>query len=268
MKISSRRRWLSYVGLLFVLLLWFCVTQFGLVQPFRLPRPVEVIRAAFDVRNEIIQHTIATLLRLVVGYVCGVFVGVLGGFFLRSSHLVNQILYPMIESWRPVPTVALVPFFILWFGFAETGKILLVLLGVALVVVVSTYEAIGNVKPVYVKAAYCLGASKRQMMMTVLLPAILPELRSGLRIAIAAGFGLVVVSEIMGADYGLGQLIDISRRTFSTQTIMLAIFLIGTIALLLDKLIQKCLDSITRWSVGSKQAIELKQTEGYWANTL
>ena len=261
MKTTSYRFWHSYVGLLVVVGLWFSITQFGLVKPFRLPHPIEVIRAAFDVRNEIIQHTAATLFRLLIGYALGVLLGIVSGFFLRSSQPINEIFYPMIESWRPVPTVALVPFFILWFGFAEIGKILLVLLGVALVIVVSTYEAIGNVKPVYVKAAYSLGASKRQMMLTVLLPAILPELKSGLRIALASGFGLVVVSEIMGADYGLGQLIDIARRTFSTQTIMLAILLIGTIALLLDKVIQKSLNSLTRWSVGSKQAIELKRSE-------
>src|SRR5207249_1282021 len=102
-----------------------------------------------------------TTLRLVIGYFLGVIVGTAGGVLLRYSSVIDDTFYPLVESWRPVPTVALVPFFVLWFGFAEIGKILLVLLGVALVIIVTTYEAIGNIKPVYVKAAYSLGASKR-----------------------------------------------------------------------------------------------------------
>jgi ABC-type nitrate/sulfonate/bicarbonate transport system permease component len=251
-------KWRPWLAVLVLLVLWLAITETGLVKPFRLPRPGEVVRAAFDVRNEIAKHTIATVLRLLVGYGTGVALGISGGFLLRSSTFFNETLYPLVESWRPVPTVALVPFFILWFGFSEAGKILLTLLGVALVVVVSTYEAIGNIKPIFVKAAYSLGATKRQMLRTVMLPGILPELRSGLRIALATGFGLVVVSELMGADYGLGQLIDIARRTFSTQTIALAIFLIGGIAVALDKLIEISMDRLTYWSVGSKQAIHLK----------
>jgi ABC-type nitrate/sulfonate/bicarbonate transport system permease component len=256
----NRTKHVSWAIIALWLAIWFAVTESGLVKPFRLPKPAEVVQAAFDVRNDIVQHTLATVARLLIGYTLGVTVGVLGGLLLRALPRLNNAIYPIIESWRPVPTVALVPFFLVWFGFAELGKILLIVLGVALIIIVSTYEAIGNIKPVFVRAAFALGATKSQMFRTVIIPGMLPELRSGLRISIAAGFGLVIVSELMGAEYGLGQLIDIARRTFSSQTILLAILLIGGIAVLLDKIIQFTIDSLTGWSVSSRTVINLRDT--------
>jgi ABC-type nitrate/sulfonate/bicarbonate transport system permease component len=253
------RYWRSCAGFVLILTVWVGLTELHLVKSFRLPPPLQVIQAAFDVKNELLQHIEATTARLLAGYVLGVTLGLAGGFALRYSSKLNEIAYPVIESWRPVPTVALVPFFILWFGFSEFGRIFLISLGVAFIMLISTYEAIGNLKPIYVKAAYSLGASKRQVFTTIFLPGILPELRSGLRISIAIGFGLVVVAEMMGADYGLGQLIDIARRTFSTQTIILAIFIIGIIALILDKLVQMILNRLTRWAGSAQDAIQTKQ---------
>lgn len=259
MKAFFVRHWRGCAGFILILIAWVGLTELHVVRQFRLPPPLQVIKAAFDVKNELLQHIGATTARLLVGYVLGAALGLAGGFALRYSSKLNDIAYPVIESWRPVPTVALVPFFILWFGFSEFGRLLLISLGVAFIMLISTYEAIGNLKPIYVKAAYSLGASKRQVFTTILLPGILPELRSGLRISIAIGFGLVVVAEMMGADYGLGKLIEIAKRTFSTQTIILGIFAIGSIALILDKLVQVILNRLTRWAGSAQDAIQTKQ---------
>lgn len=238
-----------------LLMFWFFSTHFGLIKPLYLPKPIKVFEALFDIKNNIFKHILASSIRLIFGYILGIFTGIYIGLKMRASKNVENLLYNTIESWRPIPPVALVPFFILWFQFSTFGKIFLVSLGVALIMIVTTYEAAGNVKPIYLKAAYSLGASNKKVFKSVVLPALIPELTSGLRISIAVGFGLVVVSELMGAKYGLGYLINISRVTFSTHTIFLCIIIIGLISVIFDKIIQFVTNKLTRWSQKSFDAI-------------
>lgn len=249
----------SYLGFVIptiLLLVWYIVTEIGLIKTLFLPHPFSVFEAAIDTKNSILIHAISTLLRLVFGCIIGLCVGFLLGLLMKYSHTIDRLLYKLIESWRPIPAVALIPFFLLWFGFSNFGKILLVTLGVALIMVVNTYEAVNNVKPIFIKAAYSLGAKKLEIFKTVIIPAILPELKSGLRISLATGFGLVIVSEFMGADYGLGYLINISKITFSTHTILLAILIIGIIAVFLDKIVQRIANRLTTWAPKLNEAVQ------------
>jgi ABC-type nitrate/sulfonate/bicarbonate transport system permease component len=257
--IAHKDRYLSFVVPSVFLVVWYVVTQFGLVKTLYLPHPFSVIAAAYDTRDTILLHAMATLLRLIAGYLIGICVGFFLGLLMKYSYIVDRLLYKLVEAWRPVPPVALVPFFILWFGFSSFGKILLITLGVALIMVVNTYEAVNNVKPIFIKAAYSLGASKTTVFRTVIIPAILPELKAGLRISLAIGFALVIVSEYMGADYGLGYLINISKITFSTQTILLAILIIGLIAVFLDQLVQRITNRLTAWAPKIHEAVQVQE---------
>lgn len=260
--IAQKTRYLGFVVPAVLLVVWYAVTKSGLIKTLYLPDPLSVLEAAYDTRDTILLHTMTTLLRLIAGYLIGVCVGIFFGLLMKFSHIVDRLFYKLVETWRPVPPVALVPFFILWFGFSSFGKILLVSLGVALIMVVNTYEAVNNVKPIFIKAAYSLGAKKIAVFRTVIMPAILPELKAGLRISLAIGFGLVIVSEFMGADYGLGYLINISKITFSTQTILLAILIIGLIAVLLDQLVQRITNRLTAWAPKIHEAVQVQDIKG------
>src|SRR5262249_40366821 len=136
----------------------------------------------------------------------------------------------IIESWRPIPPVALIPFFLLLFGFSEIARILLITIGVTLVIVVSAKEAIGNIRPVLVKAAYTLGADDFAVLKHVILPAILPELISGLRIGLAWAMGLAVIAEFMGAETGLGYLLNVAKTTNALDRVLLLVFVIGVLS--------------------------------------
>src|SRR5690606_25006802 len=125
---------------------------------------------------------------------------------------VTAILDPFIEMLRPIPALALIPFFVLWFGLGDTGKILLIALGGAVVMVVTVYEALERVPRIYVDAARTLGVNTLGVYRTVLLPAILPTFWSGVRVSSALSFGLGIAAEFMGAQDGLGYLILLARR--------------------------------------------------------
>ena len=239
-----------------VLVFWLVVTELGLIPPLYLPQPIEVFRAAQDIGlTNLLLDTVATMARLLIGYGLGVWLGIRIGLAMGSNKYVEAILFAIVESWRPVPPVALLPFFTLWFAFAERGKILLTTLGVLLLVVVETYEAVRKVRPIYRRAAYSLGADDSFQVATILKYAIRPGLVGGLRVALATGFGLVFVSEFMGASSGLGYRMNLAKVTLDTAKILLGVLIIGLVALFLDGWLRRIMRRLTSWSERLEEAI-------------
>ena len=124
----------------------------------------------------LVEYFIATMYRVVVGMLAGAILGVICGIAMSWNRWINSILDPLIEALRPIPAVALIPFFILWFGIGDTGKLILTALGGFTVMVVTTLEAIKHVSPIYIMAARTLGANRLTIYRTVILPAITPPL--------------------------------------------------------------------------------------------
>ncbi len=235
---------------------WWGITALGWIKPLLLPSPFAVLQAGMDLGWGLFPHVQATAFRILSGFTIGAAGGIMLGLLTSYFPFFGLALQPHIESWRPVPPVALVPFFILWFGFSVFGKLLLVSLGCALILVVQTQEAVRNISPRYIRAAHSLGLSKVNVYRMVVLPAILPELRSGLRIALALSVSLVVVSEFLGAQEGLGYLITVAKVTFSTPTILLGIILLGFLSFTFDWLLQKGIDRLTTWRETIAESLE------------
>jgi len=257
----NAEKFLSLLGPLLFVVFWFAITNSGLVKPLFLPSPYAVLQAFIDIKDSLISHVGATLLRVIIGYSLGVFAGLGLGLLMCYNNYVYALCNTIIESWRPVPPVALVPFFILWFGFSDFGKIVLVVVGVALIITVHTIEAVRNVNPIYIRAASSLGATKQKIFSRVVVPAIIPDLRSGLRIALALSISLVIVSEFLGAQKGIGYLISVAKVTFSTHTIVLSIIILGLMSWILDFFLRKILDQMTLWKEKSSEALERKPYE-------
>lgn len=233
-----------------VFVAWFLATEHGLnlVRPLFLPSPIGVVLQAADVGPEIGVHALATMTRLLAGLVLGATLGIIVGLAMMRSPTLNGLLDPQIESMRPVPPIATIPFFILWFGLGEQGKVLLITLGTFLILVVATTEAVRNVPPIYLRAARTLGASDGSVFRTVVMPAIMPALIGPLRVAAAAAFGLAIASEFLGAQEGLGYLIINARRTLNTELIFLSILAMGLLSTILDVGIRRTSAVLTEWS--------------------
>ena len=247
-KTRRRRHWvLAVAGPTAVVALWVLLTEGGLVAPLFLPGPRQVVVAVHDIGPELPKHILATLGRTVLGFSLGVTLGISIGLFMGHFACVRASLFGVVESWRPVPPVALIPFFLLWFGFSLFGKVLLVAFGVGLVMVVGTYEAVRNVPIYYVEAAQTLGVGRWGILWSVIWPAIRPELRGPMRVSLAMSVSLVIVSEFMGAQEGLGYLINVSKVTFSTHVILLTIIVLGLLSAVLDFALRRILEVTTRW---------------------
>jgi len=254
-KIYPRVNWvLGFTAMLLVVVAWVILTEGGIVKPLYLPGPRDIIRAISDVAEELPIHIFVTLIRTLVGYGLGVSLGIGVGLLMGYSKVTKASLHGIIEAWRPIPPIALIPFFLLWFGFSFFGRILLVTLGVALIMVVATYEAMQNVPAQLSEAAKTLGARRQQVLWTVQWPAIRPELRGSLRVSLALSISLVIASEFLGAQTGLGYLINVSKVTFSTHVILLAVILLGIISGSLDYLLRCLLKRLTPWCAISEQS--------------
>jgi ABC-type nitrate/sulfonate/bicarbonate transport system permease component len=142
----------------------------------------------------------------------------------------------------------MIPFFLMWFGIEEPGKLLLVTIGVFMIVVVNVSEAIRNVPKIYIQAAKTLGASTHIIRKRIIFPAVIPALIGPLRVAVALTFTLVVAAEFMGAQSGIGYRILEARRLFNPQVILLGIIQLGILASIFDALLQRSMARVTRWS--------------------
>jgi ABC-type nitrate/sulfonate/bicarbonate transport system permease component len=177
----------------------------------------------------------------------GTFFGIIVAAIISASKLFEAVLEPVIEIVRPVPPIALTPFFILWFGLGDFGQLFLISLGCFMVVAVNALVAIRNVPIVYLYAARSLGANKFNLYKTVYLPAVSPSILAGMRVGAATGFGLTVAAEYLGAQGGLGFLIRNARTILDTSSILIAVIILGVQSLLTDASIRLLFSKITKW---------------------
>jgi ABC-type nitrate/sulfonate/bicarbonate transport system permease component len=229
----------------------------GLVgDPLKLPGPLLVVESMGRVGPELARHAAMTWLRVCLGLLAGFVVGVAWGFLLRTSKAAAFLGTPILEMLRPVPAVALVPFFILWLGISLLSQVTLVAYAVTMTMAVGTFGALGNVNPEYIRAGLCLGSSTWGIVRRVLWPAILPELVSSVRIAAGLAFAVAIVSEFMGAQSGLGFLIMIARRVLRTETIVLAVVVLGLEAWFTDVSIRRLATARLKWFRVASSAVQ------------
>jgi ABC-type nitrate/sulfonate/bicarbonate transport system permease component len=252
-KIAIKFRNIKPLGILAIsltMLFWYSlsVDGFGVIDAIKFPPPSQVF-AAIDVLGvKIATDMVSTLGRVLFGLIVGTILGSFVGALIVFSKRVGEFLHPLIESARPVPIIAMIPFFLMWFGIEEPGKLILVTLGVFMLIVVNVVESIKNVPRIYINAARTLGASKSQIQRKIILPSIIPNMIGPLRVAVALTFTLVVAAEFMGAQSGIGYRILEARRLFNPQVILLGIFQLGILAAFMDAILQQFMGRLTKWT--------------------
>lgn len=251
---GGKKSALSILGVLGIIALWTIVCSLHIIPPLLLPSPSRVLLAAADIGPDLFKHIGATTARVVSGFLLGGIAGIGVGVSMQYDRRVFLLLDGIVETARPVPPVALVPFFLLWFGFSEPGKILLVAMGTSLVIIVAVVEALERVPTGVVRWGLVMGLPRRDLFKLILLRSALPEMRAGFRIALALAVTLVVVSEFMGATYGVGYLINVSKVTLNTPTVVLSIIVLGWLAYLLDRMLRWFFDKSCSWDVRAKGA--------------
>ena len=199
-----------YTPLLILAVLWEAISRLGLVSEFALP-PFSKVGVSFVqmFAEDLWYHTGRSLIRGAAGFAAAVVVGVLIGVLMAWYRPVHVLANPLLRCLYPMPKSALIPLTIMWIGLGDASKISLIFIGCLLPIVLSAYNAARGVDQVLLWSARGMGANEREVLWEVVVPAALPEILSGIRIAIALAFILLVSGELIIANNGIGYLIDI-----------------------------------------------------------
>ncbi|MEW5810694.1 MAG: ABC transporter permease [Actinomycetota bacterium] len=208
--------------------------QLGFYNGVLVPSPVAVghslIRLSAD--GQLWSGIAASSARVFAGLAIAVPLGVALAILTTSARIFDVLIDPVIEVLRPVPTLALLPIFILWFGIGEGSKVMLIAFSTFFFVYVTTVDAVRGIDPILLRAAQTLGMSRLQSFRYVTVRGIAPQILVGVRLALSTAWFLVVGAEFIAADSGLGYLINFSRIWFRVGDMIAAAAVIGVLGLL------------------------------------
>lgn len=191
-----------------LVLVWEASVRLGFIDPELLPSPGQILTAMSEMgASELLPELAATLFRIAVGFAIAAVVGVLLGSWMAISSRANSFFYPILASTYAIPKSAFIPLFILWFGLGFWPIVLVVFIACALPVVVYTFHGVSDVPKLRVWSALSFGVSKRDLFWSVLLPAAMPEILVGMRIALGFAFTVAIAGEMIVSTTGLGKLI-------------------------------------------------------------
>jgi len=200
-----------------------------LVNPIFVPGPWLVIGKVLElaVNGQLWAHVSATLQRVALGFSTGAVLALAVG--LPAGHLrsVRNAVEPVVELLRPIPPLAMLPLFVVWIGIGEGSKVGFITYATFFPMFLTTVHAVRRIDPLLVRAAQSLGARPRQLFFRVLLPAALPEILTGMRLGLALSFFVIVISEFIGAEHGLGYLINDGRNFFLVPQMLGAAVVLG-----------------------------------------
>lgn len=227
---------LSVTSVAGFLLIWHLGAIY-LDDPLFLPPPLAVVTGAAELWAEgtLLSSMLISMMRIMGGWVLGSAVAIPMGLWVGTSRTARAMVDPFIHFFRFVPAIALVTLFIVWFGVGEMSKILLIAYATTFIVMVNTALGVGAIPQEKIDAALCLGASRRQAFAQIVVPASIPAIYVGMRLALASSFLVIVAAEMLAANSGLGYIIWTSRLYFRIDWMFAAIGLLGALGFLTDR---------------------------------
>lgn len=232
------------------LLLWWLVTTFGKIDPKFLPSPGDVWAAFVRLwsTRELLRDTVASLWRVGVGFLLAVAFSIPVGVLMGSFPSIRALLEPLFGLVRYMPAPAFIPLLILYLGIGEEPKITLIFIGSFFFNSLMVMDTVKFVPKDLIEATYMLGGNRWEALKQVILPYVLPGIIDACRINLAAAWQLVIVSELIAANEGLGRRISVAGRFLKTDEIFVGLIVIGIIGLSFDLFFQYFLRVSCKWA--------------------
>jgi ABC-type nitrate/sulfonate/bicarbonate transport system permease component len=245
----NKRKWIKISSLVGFFLLWEIICRLGLVNPLFLPAPSNVLLTLGKLlkSGELATHVSVSLYRALLGFLLAVVIAVPHGILIAWFRTVEDITNPLVELFRPIPAVALIPVAILWFGIGNVSKIVIIAFACYFPIILNTISGVRQVDVNLLKVAKLFGANRMQTLTKIILPSALPFIMTGLRLGIAVALILLIITEMIGARSGLGFMIIDAEYTFKTERMFVGIFTIGVIGFLLNEIMVRIERKLTKW---------------------
>lgn len=260
---KKRYKFLNIASILIFLIAWQFFSSMNetaqWMNPKFLPGPIGIVQTAvaYIEKGTLVTHILASLRRVVIGFLGGTILAIIVGYVCCSSKLVANIVDPIFNFIGPIPAYAFMPLFVIWFGIGELPKYIMIGYVTFFPMLSYTREGINNIDPSLIRMAMSLGASTGQIFCRITIKAALPTIIAGMKTSLALIFSGLVVAEMMGSATGLGYIIVDSKNYFRVSDMFMAMFLIAALYLLIYFLINFIEGKLFKWKkTGIDVAVE------------
>jgi ABC-type nitrate/sulfonate/bicarbonate transport system permease component len=239
----------NYLPLILLAIAWELAARFAFVSSSALPSLSQVAVAWFDLikDGDLITNGASSLYRAGVGLFLAIVIGAGLGIFMAWWRPINIALAPLVEMFYPMPKSALIPVTVIWLGFGDGSKILLIFLGCMLPVTIGAYNGARGADRQLVWSARSMGAGRFRVLWDVVVPSAMPEMLNGIRTALALSFILLVTSELIVARKGFGYLIGYLGNNGSYDAMFAVVLTVAFLGFAADRLYQLLMQRILRW---------------------
>lgn len=230
---EKRNKWYKVLSLIVFFIIWEVGSRINVYQgwfnPVFLPSPSLIIETGYYYfqKGILFKHIGISLYRMLGGFVIGTVIAVILGALVASFKWLDNLVMPIINMFGPIPVLAFLPMFLIWFGIGEGSKITLIAYTTVIAMLPYVIDGIKNTDPLLIRSAVSLGASRFQVFTKVILNSAMPNIFTGMKACLGLGFSSLVVAEMMGASSGLGYIIVDAKNWFKMADMFLAAILIG-----------------------------------------
>lgn len=251
------------IGIVLLIVLWWALTF--VVAPSSLPTPYAVFRRIADdfVVADMLSYyglpetglfgsMVYTATNVFIALAIGGVIGTILGLLTARVAVARAISDPLLNTFGTIPILVMAPFFLIWFGTGRWSAVLLVTTYVLVILYLFAQRAAENLDPVFENYARTFGAGTGDILRDVLIPGTLPQILGGIRIALAGAWGLEAIAELLGAQQGIGKIIEVLSGSLDVEGIFAALLVLGIVAVVADVIAGVVVGYITRWSTASK----------------
>lgn len=233
--------------------LWWLLSGLAVFPSFALPSPPAVYSAFISTVTTgylsvtLQQDLVSSVLRVLVAFGGAVVVGTVVGVVMAESKLVFRLVDPFLQFLRPIPPLAFIPLFVVWFGIGELPKVLLILVSTLPVIIINTVSGVRGTQRQRLEVAQCLGASRADILWRVVLPSALPEIFTGMKVGVGIAWSTLVAAELIAAQRGLGWLVEQAGQELQTAIVVVGIIVIGIVGYLMELGIRSLERAMVPW---------------------
>lgn len=221
----------------------------GIISNIVLPAPSEAFTAFHQLIDSgmLWTHLTASIQRLLGGWLLGTFFGITMGLFIALSSVARAVFSPLVSAIFPIPKIALLPLFVIWFGIGEGSKVATIFFGTFFPTVIFTYGGVDNVERSLIRMGQSFGLSRRSIIRKIILPGAMPAILSGCRVTASIAIILLVAAEMIGAEFGIGAYILLAGSLFATDQLIAGVAILSVMGLSFAWLIGRAEKYFLNW---------------------
>ena len=245
----TTKKWVGLAVFISLIVFLEISTRTGLITNLTLPRPSDVLATFIDLWTSglLWKHLLPSISRLLVGASVGATAGIGIGILIGLFSYIRAGLVPLVAALFPIPKIALLPLFVIWFGIDETSKYALIALGTFTPTVVATYGAVDNVDRSLIRMGQSFSLSWFSIVTKIVLPGAMPGILSGLRVSLAIAIILLVAAEMLGAEYGIGAYILEAGSLYDLERLFVGVSILSVLGVSISALIGLIENRLLHW---------------------